>query len=90
MAMSEFGHPLRGRDKHGRLLTSGKRTRCTSSRRDREALARWGISILLVEQYLELALRLADRFYILDAGEAVRGGDRDDLSDPSMRQLLSV
>ena len=33
-----------------------------------------GLAILLVEQYLELALRLADRFVILDAGEVVRAG----------------
>ena len=49
-----------------------------------------GLAILLVEQYLELALRLADRFVILDAGEVVRAGDRDDLRDASVRQLLSV
>lgn len=29
MAMSEFCHHLRGRDEHGTLLTSGRRTRCT-------------------------------------------------------------
>jgi urea transport system ATP-binding protein len=49
-----------------------------------------GLAILLVEQYLELALRLADRFVILDAGEVAHAGDRDDLRDPSVHQLLSV
>ncbi|MGX7674800.1 urea ABC transporter ATP-binding subunit UrtE [Plantactinospora sp. DSM 117369] len=49
-----------------------------------------GLAILLVEQYLDLALRLADRFVILDAGEVVRSGDRGDLRDPSVRSLLSV
>ncbi|HEX8630376.1 MAG TPA: urea ABC transporter ATP-binding subunit UrtE [Catenuloplanes sp.] len=49
-----------------------------------------GLAILLVEQYLDLALRLADRFVILDAGEVARTGDRDDLRDESLRQLLSV
>lgn len=49
-----------------------------------------GLAILLVEQYLELALRLADRFVILDAGEVVRAGDKEDLRDESVRQLLSV
>jgi hypothetical protein len=29
MAMSEFCHLLRGRDRCGTLLTSGRRTRCT-------------------------------------------------------------
>jgi urea transport system ATP-binding protein len=49
-----------------------------------------GISILLVEQYLDLALRLADRFVILDAGEVVRAGVREDLRDRSVHRLLSV
>ena len=49
-----------------------------------------GLSILLVEQYLDLALRLADRFVVLDAGEVVRSGDREDLHDPSVRHLLAV
>jgi urea transport system ATP-binding protein len=49
-----------------------------------------GLAILLVEQYLELALRLADQFVILDAGEVVRAGDRADLRDESVRGLLSV
>jgi urea transport system ATP-binding protein len=49
-----------------------------------------GLSILLVEQYLELALRLADRFVILDAGEVVRAGDSADLRDGSVRRLLAV
>jgi urea transport system ATP-binding protein len=49
-----------------------------------------GLPILLVEQYLDLALRLADRFIVLDAGEVVRAGVRDDLRDESVQRLLSV
>ena len=49
-----------------------------------------GLAILLVEQYLELALRLADRFVILDAGEVVRSGDAEELRDDSVRRLLAV
>jgi urea transport system ATP-binding protein len=49
-----------------------------------------GLAILLVEQYLELALRLADRFVILDAGEVVRAGDSADLHDESVRRILAV
>jgi urea transport system ATP-binding protein len=49
-----------------------------------------GLAILLVEQYLELALRLADRYLILDAGEVVRSGVRDDLRDPAVHRLLAV
>jgi urea transport system ATP-binding protein len=59
-----------------------------------EAIARLhteaGISVLLVEQYLDLALRLADRFVVLDAGEVVRAGDREALRDASVQRLLSV
>ncbi len=49
-----------------------------------------GLPILLVEQYLDLALRLADQFVVLDAGEVVRAGGRDDLRDESVQRLLSV
>jgi urea transport system ATP-binding protein len=49
-----------------------------------------GITIVLVEQYLDLALRLADRFVILDAGEVVRAGERADLVDESVHRLLSL
>lgn len=49
-----------------------------------------GLTILLVEQYLELALRIADRFVILDAGEVVRAGVAEDLRDESVRGLLAV
>jgi len=49
-----------------------------------------GLTILLVEQYLELALRIADRFVILDAGEVVRAGVAADLRDDSVRGLLAV
>jgi urea transport system ATP-binding protein len=49
-----------------------------------------GLTILLVEQYLELALRLADRFVILDAGEVVRSGAAEELGDESVRRLLAV
>jgi urea transport system ATP-binding protein len=55
-----------------------------------EQLHRSGITILLVEQYLDLALRLADTFVILDAGEVVRAGHRDELRDAAVHRLLSV
>lgn len=49
-----------------------------------------GVAVLLVEQYLDLALRLADSFVIIDAGEVVRAGGRAELQDPALRQLLTV
>jgi len=38
-----------------------------------------GLSILLVEQDLEIALHLASRVYILETGELVYGGNADEL-----------
>jgi urea transport system ATP-binding protein len=50
-----------------------------------------GLSILLVEQYVEFALRLADRYVVLDAGEVVAAGVTSDLADDSsVRRLLAV
>ncbi|MDQ1401359.1 MAG: urea transport system ATP-binding protein [Acidimicrobiaceae bacterium] len=53
-------------------------------------LHRDGLSILLVEQYLDFAIRLADRYVVLDAGEVARAGPASELAEASVRQLLSV
>ncbi len=53
-------------------------------------LHRDGLSILLVEQYLDFAIRLADRYVVLDAGEVARAGPATEWGDPLVRQLLSV
>jgi urea transport system ATP-binding protein len=51
-----------------------------------------GLSILLVEQYVEFALRLADRYVVLDAGEVVASGETSELrdDDSSVRKLMAV
>jgi urea transport system ATP-binding protein len=49
-----------------------------------------GLSILLAEQYMEFALRLADRYLVLDAGEVVASGKTDSIEDGAIRQLLSI
>lgn len=49
-----------------------------------------GLAVLLVEQYLELALRLADGFVILDGGVVQRTGTADDLRDEEVKRLLAV
>ena len=54
------------------------------------ALHAGGLSILLVEQYLDFAMRLADSFVILERGEVVRTGSQADLHDESVRRLLAV
>ncbi|GAB2806928.1 urea ABC transporter ATP-binding subunit UrtE [Actinocorallia aurea] len=55
-----------------------------------ERLHASGLAILLVEQYLELALRLADRFVILEGGLVVHAGEKDDLRDEGVGRMLAV
>ncbi|QYC39785.1 High-affinity branched-chain amino acid transport ATP-binding protein LivF [Nonomuraea coxensis DSM 45129] len=55
-----------------------------------ERLHAAGLAVLLVEQYLDIALRLADRFLILDAGRVVRTGDSEELRRDDVRRLLAV
>lgn len=54
------------------------------------ALKTNGQTILLVEQYVEFALKMADHFVVLDAGRVVRSGAVGALDDDSVRQLLAV
>ena len=49
-----------------------------------------GMSMILVEQYVEFALRLADRYVVLDAGEVVAAGEVKSLEDAAVRRLLAV
>ncbi|MFI9010826.1 urea ABC transporter ATP-binding subunit UrtE [Actinosynnema sp. NPDC053489] len=49
-----------------------------------------GLTVLLVEQYLDFALRLADRYVVVDAGEVVRAGAAEELHDEEVRRLLAV
>ncbi|GGL10769.1 ABC transporter ATP-binding protein [Sphaerisporangium melleum] len=55
-----------------------------------ESLHRGGLAVLLVEQYVDLALRLADRFLILDAGHVVRSGPAEELREEEVHRLLAV
>jgi len=48
------------------------------------------ISILLVEQYLDFCLEVADTFYIMDRGAIVVEGPIADLSEDLVRQHLTV
>jgi urea transport system ATP-binding protein len=49
-----------------------------------------GLSILLVEQFVEFALRLADRYVVLDAGQVMASGDTATMADGAVRRLLAV
>ncbi|TDD51315.1 urea ABC transporter ATP-binding subunit UrtE [Nonomuraea terrae] len=55
-----------------------------------ERLHAAGLPVLLVEQYLDIALRLADTFVILDGGHVVRTGAAEDLHQEDVRKLLAV
>ncbi|QFY07246.1 urea ABC transporter ATP-binding subunit UrtE [Nonomuraea phyllanthi] len=55
-----------------------------------ERLHASGLAVLLVEQYLDVALRLADTFVILDGGHVVRTGAAGDLHQEDVRRLLAV
>jgi urea transport system ATP-binding protein len=49
-----------------------------------------GLTVLLVEQKLPFARRVADRFCILDRGRHVAAGDIGELSDDLVRAYLTV
>ncbi|MGH8907445.1 MAG: ATP-binding cassette domain-containing protein [Egibacteraceae bacterium] len=49
-----------------------------------------GLTILLVEQYLEFALRLADRYAVMEAGRIVAAGATADAEPDALHRLLAV
>jgi urea transport system ATP-binding protein len=49
-----------------------------------------GITILLVEQYLDFCRELADQVFIMDRGEIVHQGDASDLDRADVRKHLTV
>lgn len=49
-----------------------------------------GMTVLLVEQKLPLARKVADRFCIVDKGRAVAIGAMDELDDALIKEFLSV
>jgi len=48
------------------------------------------MSILLVEQYLDFCLSVADRFYVLDRGSVAAQGPIGDLNQSVVKQYLTV
>jgi branched-chain amino acid transport system ATP-binding protein len=50
-------------------------------------LHREGLTMLLVEQNAQAALEIADRGYVLEAGQlTLQGGAKDLLANPSLRE----
>ncbi|WP_432907139.1 urea ABC transporter ATP-binding subunit UrtE [Micromonospora matsumotoense] len=55
-----------------------------------ELVARVGIRVLLVEQHLGFALRVATRHYVLESGRVTATGDGGRDAERSVRQALAV
>lgn len=55
-----------------------------------KARAEFGIAVLLVEQYLEFAWALAERFYVMRGGRVVDHGDTRKRAPGSVAHLLTV
>jgi urea transport system ATP-binding protein len=53
-------------------------------------LKRDGMSILLVEQYVDFAMRLADTYAVMDVGRIVAAGPTATFERERMQQLMSV
>jgi urea transport system ATP-binding protein len=49
-----------------------------------------GMSILLVEQYVDFAMRLADTYVVMDVGRIVAAGPTETFERERMQQLMSV
>ncbi|WP_036251789.1 ABC transporter ATP-binding protein [Methylobacter sp. BBA5.1] len=49
-----------------------------------------GVTVLLVEQKLPFARKVADRFYIMDRGRGVAAGAMDQLSEDMVKRYLTV
>lgn len=51
---------------------------------------RGDMAILLVEQYFDFARELVDKFAVMDRGEIVLAGGRDDMVEDDVRRFLTV
>ncbi|MCC0055596.1 MAG: urea ABC transporter ATP-binding subunit UrtE [Rhodobiaceae bacterium] len=52
--------------------------------------AEFGLTIVLVEQYLDFCRELADKVYIMDRGQVMHTGPAEDLDKPEVRAHLTV
>lgn len=49
-----------------------------------------GMSILLVEQHLQFALSVGDRYAVMEHGEIIAAGDTADVQEQTVRELIAV
>jgi urea transport system ATP-binding protein len=53
-------------------------------------LAERGIAVLLVEQYLDFAAELADRYLVMQRGEVIARGEGRDIERDGVRRLVAI
>jgi urea transport system ATP-binding protein len=51
---------------------------------------RGGLSILLVEQFVEFAVSLSDTYHIMEKGTIVAQGSSKELTEATVREFLAV
>jgi len=56
----------------------------------RALTGRGNMAILLVEQYFDFARNLADAYYVMQRGEIVLSGRREDMDEKAVRSYLTV
>ena len=56
----------------------------------RALTGRGNMAILLVEQYFDFARNLADAYYVMQRGEIVLSGRREDMDEAAVRSYLTV
>jgi len=48
------------------------------------------LAVFLVEQNLDFAFKIADRFYIMEKGQIVKSGQRDEISLDTIKKYLTI
>ena len=56
----------------------------------RSLAARGDMAIVVVEQYLDFAREIADHVVVMDRGEVMLAGPKDDLREDDVRRYLTV
>ncbi|MCT2279842.1 hypothetical protein M3G91_19705 [Micromonospora chalcea] len=79
-------HPAAGRRRRG----AGGKLLNTSSERGHALLAQPGFSVLLVEQHLGFAQRVANRYHVLESGRVASHGDGGVTAEREVRAALAV
>ena len=49
-----------------------------------------GVTVLIIEQYLDFVRKYCHRFYVMNRGQAVAEGTTENLSEEIVKEFLSV